>query len=421
MSLKKIFKRKKSSLGKRKQKFNPLYKFEFQRIIVDNKNDENPFFGSELSDTLFFEGEEKLKNYAFLFLGEGCEFYSFLVKRIKKSNSLLLANEETLNKYENKNHFIRLPNRDIIDSTFLLGKKWFDENQSSISQKIVNTVEDASIVFIFTGNDSFLLGMLMELLPIIKEKGKTPIVVLEKPIEGQNLSGKISLLGFISYLINLENVLIPFILLDHNKLVENNPSSGYLELKTKLRDRVMNVIVDIMIASISKNDFYTYDVSDFQHVFQDAKGLCSLVSYDIYEQINDFSNLLKVENLATNIPIDKSPLRGFICIQTTNDGLSVSNYKIFRQKYSNKDVFFAINSNRRRGTVIRGIFSFITIPQEILDSFKILNKAIIKEYDSNGELVSTSFLSSYDTLFEKEHYLIEENVTIENEDEVKEE
>ena len=82
MSLKKIFKRKKSSLGKRKQKFNPLYKFEFQRIIVDNKNDENPFFGSELSDTLFFEGEEKLKNYAFLFLGEGCEFYSFLVKRI---------------------------------------------------------------------------------------------------------------------------------------------------------------------------------------------------------------------------------------------------------------------------------------------------------------------------------------------------
>ncbi|MHA1115368.1 MAG: hypothetical protein ACTSRR_01815 [Candidatus Heimdallarchaeaceae archaeon] len=419
MSLKRILKRKKTILGTRKQKFNPLYKFDFQGIISDSRNDEKPFFGSELSDTLFFEGEEKLKDFAFLFLEESCEFYPSLTRRIKKCNSLLLANEEILNKYENKNHSIRLPSRDIINSTFSLGKKWFRENQFEVLQKIENVTGNSSIIFIFAGNDGFLFGLLMDLLPIIKKKGKTPIVILEKPLRKQDLNAEVSFLSFISYLINLENTLIPFILLDHNKLIENNPSNDYLELKNKFRDRVINIIIDITTASISKNDFYSYDLSDFLYIFQEAKGLCSLVAYDIYEQINDFTVLLKVENLASSIEIDNPPLRGFISIQTTDEGLSVANYKVFRQKYSNKDVFFAINGDKRRGTIIRGIFSFVSIPQEIVDSFNILNNIIVKEYNSDGELIGASILSSCDSLFEKEYYLIEENISKEDEEEKK--
>ncbi|MCK5141115.1 MAG: hypothetical protein KAQ70_02890, partial [Candidatus Heimdallarchaeota archaeon] len=356
-----------SLFGKKKRKekeeqpslFNGLYSFNNQNIVMNSQTSEEILHGSSISDTLFLETDTKPSSFSFIFVGNNeINLLSQMKSRLIENfpPSLIFS---ALNKYESMNEkmpFIEIPDKNLDDQTFFQGNQWYLTNKDSIEDRLSRLIRDASLVFIFVENNAFLLGMMQPLLKFIENTKTQPVLVLNLPVDEAPIDNTVSILAFIHQIMKKEEALnIPFILLDGNILLKANPNLNLIELSSKFTDRIANIFCDIILGALTPSTFYQTDLSNFIRIFENVRGPCNLVSFDIYDNKPKISNLLEQKQLhGSSFSVKNDATRGLIVIQPCNKGISTKEYRNLRDRYANLDVNISILENRNNGSIIRG-------------------------------------------------------------------
>ncbi len=390
--------------------FNALYQFNNENIINESKISDNPLNGCDISDTLYLEGEIKTSNYGFLLFGNhGCNVYSAVQKRVPDNipATLIFAENKDFTNLDERIPFLELPSKELEESTFFQGTKWFENNKEMITSQIQRLMRNTSIVFIFCENDGFIFGIVSRVLEFLRDNNIQPILSLHLPIKGSNTIKEFSILAFIQYLMDKETTYnFPFILLDENVLVEAKPSVPLETIRQKLIHREVNIVLDFVFASLIPSEFYKVDFSNFLHVFQNARGPCKLLSFDIYDDKSELSHLFKNRKYAEGFTTKTSSTRGFLFIQPGLKGIVTSEYRIVREIYANQDVVFSILRKRSRGSLIRGIFTYNELPKTLLEKYQLFSDIIVELLDEQKNPVAVQDLSQLRDLWNHDFYKI---------------
>lgn len=415
-----------SLFGKKKRKekeeqpsfFNGLYKFNHNNIIENSQSSEGILLGSEKSNTLYLETDTKHSSFGYIFAGKkGINILSQMKKRIRDNfpSTLILS---TLSEYESINDklpFIEVPIKPLEDQTFFQGNQWYLTNKERIDDRLSRLRRDVSIVFIFVENDAFLLGVLAPLLKFLENADVQPVLVLSLPSEEGTLIETVSVLTFIYSIMNKsESSNIPFILFDESILVKANPTVSWNELSSKFTNRVANVFCDIMLGSLTTSTFYQTDLSNFIRIFENVRGACNLVSFDIYDNKPTISSLLKQKQLyESSFSVKKDATRGFMIIQASKAGINTKEYRNFRSNYANLDVTISMLEKRNNGAIIRGIFTYNEIPKSLLQRYEELSELYVEILDDQNNVSEYFDLTNLEDLMSKERYRI--NIKIKEE------
>ncbi|MHA1954845.1 MAG: hypothetical protein ACW96U_12965, partial [Candidatus Heimdallarchaeaceae archaeon] len=236
--VKSIFGRRRKKVGiDVPKKYNGLYQFNHENIISDSLQTDSVLIGSDKSNTLYLEGEEKTKSFGFIFSGKkGCSILSIMKNRITNNfpESLLLASKLEIENINMKIPTLDLPETSLNNQTFSSGIKWFESNKISILGYLERTFRDISFVFLVLDNNAFTLGAVSKILEILKEKQIQAVLLLTLPMSIQESTevdkidaitrDSITVLSFIHYLMKKDfTKSFPFILTDEAKIAKYNP------------------------------------------------------------------------------------------------------------------------------------------------------------------------------------------------------
>lgn len=397
-----LSKRRKKTEANVPQKYNGLYQFNHVNIISNSLQSDTILNGCEKSNTLYLEGEVKTKPFGFIFSGKrGSQILSVMNQRLSSNlpESLILAKNVDYEPINKKIVFVELPDTPISKQTFSLGIKWFETNEVSISNYIEKTFRDISFVLLVLDNNAFSFGVISKIIEIMKKKGIQTVILLNLPVilhdsMDQEIitsitTNSISLLSFIHNLMNKKaEESIPFILLDESKILTNiSPNVSFEVLQEKMFHREANVILDLMLGSQIASKFYHTDFGSFLKIFENAKGLCNLLSLDIYDNKPLLSKIMKQMKILESIELKEKPTRGYLIIQPGPEGLSVEDYHEMRKQHTNLDVILSIQKRRNNGAIVRGIFTFFNIPKQIMRKFEILSEVIIELLNEEDEVI----------------------------------
>lgn len=420
----------KSILGRRRKKvgidvpkkYNGLYQFHHENIISDSLQTNSLLIGCDKSNTLYLEGEEKTKSIGFIFSGKkGCSILTVMKNRFTNNfpESLVLASKRNIESINIKLPSIELPETPINKQTFSSGIKWFESNKESISGYIERSFRDISFIFLILDNDAFSLGAISKILEILKEKEIQAVLLLTLPMliqdstEVENIDvitrDSVSVLSFIHYLMKKNfTESLPFILVDETRIVKNNPTGIPFDiLKEKMNHREANLLVDFMIGTQNSSEFYQTDFGSFIKIFDNVKGLCNLLSLDVYENKPLLSGVLDQKGILESYEIKDKPTRGYIIIQPGSEGLSARDYHEIRKRYANLDVIISIQKRRSNGAIIRGIFSYLEIPKQVLKKFEILSDVNIELLDEENGVVGYLDTAKLEELWLHDTYKIQ--------------
>ncbi|MHA2357783.1 MAG: hypothetical protein ACXABK_03310 [Candidatus Heimdallarchaeaceae archaeon] len=410
--LKSILSRRKKTEVDVPQLFNGLFQFQHPNIIDNSKSTEHPLSGNEFSNTLYLEGEMSRSSIGFIFAGEyGCNIFSSIKERVEKDlpSSLILSNQEQFQSLNERVPFLELPSDYSELLSFSKGIKWYDENEINIDNSLERSLRDISLVFIIVENASFLFGIISKILFKLKDKNIQPVIILHIPVDDklkttdiiqtEEMNSEVALLTFIHFLLkkNTEDN-FPFLLLDYSQLKRGNLAQMELSaLRNLLRVREANILIDFIIATQNPSQFYQIDLSNLVRIFENVRGPCKLISFDIYDNKPSLSKLFEKQPFSESFIHESDPSRGFVVIQPGPNGLLTNEYKNIRKNYENKDVILSIMNNRENGAIIRGIFSFLELPELILDRYDSLSDYAIELTVEEG----TTYLetSNFDDLW----------------------
>ena len=384
------------------KKYNGLYQFHHENIISDSLQTDSLLIGCDKSNTLYLEGEEKTKSFGFIFSGKkGSSILSIMKNRITNNfpESLLLASKLEIENINMKIPALDLPETPINKQTFSRGIKWFESNEVSITGYLERTFRDISFVFLVLDNNAFILGAISKILEMLKEKEIQAVLLLTLPMSIQDSTDvekidaitrdSISVLSFIHYLMKKNfTESLPFILVDETRIVKNNPTGIPFDiLKEKMNHREANLLVDFMIGTQNSSEFYQTDFGNFIKIFDNAKGLCNLLSLDVYDNNPLLSGVIDQKGILESYEIKDKPTRGYMIIQPGPEGLSVTEYHEIRKRYTNLDVIISIQKRRSNGAIIRGILSYFEIPKQVLKRFENLSDVIIELLNEEDKVV----------------------------------
>ena len=94
-------------------------------------------------------------------------------------------------------------------------------------------------------------------------------------------------------------------------------------------------------------------------------------------------------------------------IQPGPEGLSAGHYHEIRKRYANLDVIISIQKRRSNGAIIRGIFSYLAIPKQVLKKFEILSDVVIEILNENDEVVGYLDTSKLEEIWLHDSYKIQ--------------
>jgi len=406
----------KSFISKRRKKedldiptiFNGFYQFNHENIINKSKTSEIPFIGCDISDTLHLVEEQSPSGFSFILTGKlGCEIYSAIQNRSEEKSPplLMFADSDDITQLSKKIPSIELPSRTLDESTFSLGVKWFESNKEQIRNHIDRSLRNVSAVFVFCENDGFIFGLVSQLIQLASGKNILLIPVIHLPIQGENVVNDFSALTFIHYLMNdkiAKNT--PFILVDEGLLFKAN--EPLKSLRKKLYYRETNILLDLLLGSLTPSEFYNVDFSNFIRIFESAKGPCKLLSFDVYEDKPDISYLLGTKAFSESFPTEINPTRGYLVIQPGPKGLTTKNYRSFRNHFANLDVIFSILKKRSNGSLIRGIFTFNDPPKLLLGRYSLLADIVVELLDEQKQSKGVFDLSVLDEIWNHDYYIV---------------
>ena len=404
------------------KKYNGLYQFHHENIVSDSLQTDSVLMGCDKSNTLYLEGEEKTKSFGFIFSGKkGCSILTVMKNRLVNNfpESLLLASKINIEAIAMKIPSLELPETPVNKQTFSSGIKWFESNKESILGYIERTFRDISFIFLVLDNDAFSLGAISKILEILKEKEIQAVLLLTLPMSIQHPTevekidtitrDSVSVLSFIHYLMNRDfTESLPFILLDESQIAKNHPSNIPFDiLKEKMYHREANILLDFMIGTQNSSEFYQTDFGNFIKTFDNAKGLCNLLSLDVYDNNPLLSSVLEQKGILESYEIKDKPTRGYMIIQPGPEGLSAGHYHEIRKRYANLDVIISIQKRRSNGAIIRGIFSYLAIPKQVLKKFEILSDVVIEILNENDEVVGYLDTSKLEEIWLHDSYKIQ--------------
>jgi hypothetical protein len=420
----------KSILGRRRKKvgedvpknYNGLYHFQHENIISESLQTDSVLIGCDKSSTLYLEGEEKTSSFGLIFTGKrGCSILTTMKNRStnKFPESLLLASQSDSETVNMKIPTLELPETPINKRTFLGGIKWFESNQVNISGYLERTFRDVSFIFLILDNDAFNLGATSKIIEQLKVKGIQAAILLIYPPSIYEVTGNeeiyetivdtVSVLSFIHHIMKEDfTKSLPFILLEESKLIKNNLTDIPLDvLKEKMHHRVANIIMDLMMGTHNSSEFYQTDFGNFTRIFNNAKGLCNLLSLDIYDNNPLLSGVINQKGILEAFDMKEKPTRGYMIIQPGPEGLTAEDYQEIRKQYVNLDVVLSIQKRRSNGALIRGIFSYLEIPKQVLNMYKILSEVNIELLNEENEIVGYLDTAKLDELWLHDTYKIQ--------------
>ncbi len=421
--LKSVFsKRRKKTKEDVPKKYNGLYQFDHENIINDSLQTDAVLNGCVKSNTLYLDGELKTKSFGLIFSGKrGCEILSVMKERLTDNfpESLVIAEKGDCELLDKKIPSLEVPENPTSKQTFSMGIKWFKTNQVSFRSYIERTFRDVSFIFLVLDNNAFNFGVISKIIEILKEKEIQAVLLLNFPIvlpismdtDEINLITResVSVLSFIHYLMKKDSSeSFPFIIFDESMLIKQSSMDLKLDvLREKMIHREANLLVDIMIGSQISSEFYRTEFGSFTRTFENAKGLCNLFSLDIYDNKPLLSEIVKQRKILESFEMKDKSTRGFIIIQPGPNGLPTSDFSKIREQYSNLDVIFSVQKRRENGAVVRGIFSYIDLPKQILNRFGILSEVIIELVDEGDSVTGYLDTAKLEDLWAHDTYRIQ--------------
>lgn len=421
--LKSVFGKRRKKIGENvPQKYNGLYQFNHGNIINDSLQTNTILNGCTKSNTLYLEGEVKTKSFGFIFTGKrGCKVLSVMKERLTGNfpDSLLLAEKGDCELIDKKISFIEIPENQVTKQTFSKGIEWFEINQVSINGYIERSFRDVSFIFLVLDNNAFSMGVISKIIEILKEKEIQAVLLLNFPADppdsidreeiNQITRNSVSVLSFIHYLMNKDSSeSLPFIIFNESTLIKQNSMNEEIDiLREKMIHREANLLIDFMIGSQISSEFYRTDFGNFIKTFENTKGLCNLLSLDIYDNKPNLSELLKQKKILETFESKDKSTRGYLIIQPGSEGLPTSVYHEIRKQYSNLDIVLSVQKRRENGAVVRGIFSYLDIPKQILNKFGILSEVIIELLDEEDSVTGYLDTSKLEDLWIHDIYRIQ--------------
>ncbi len=366
--------------------FNGLYKFDHSNIISDKE-----LKGCEISETLFIEGDIKESPIGLVF---GENYGLNILKSIKKRfnnqlpSSLVITAPSGNSDVYSQLPLIELPPLSEEEMTFFQGKKWYKANEERINSYVDKIIKNKSLVFLFPENNAFVLGLFEEIALYILNSDKQPVMFVHLPIAEKNIINEFSVMTFLYGLSRKsQKNHLPYVLIDDEKLIKSNPNKDSEEILATFIQREANLIADFIIGLQQPSEFYQVDQSNFLRIFKDARGICRLISFDVFDNNPELSHLLAKIDKADSFPLKTRATRGFFLIQPGPSGLTTANYRRIRESFSNSDVIFSFLQKRENGAILRGILAYNILPREVLKRLENLGKLSISLYDELGNRI----------------------------------
>ena len=366
--------------------FNGLYRFNHSNIIADKNLN-----GCEISDTLFIEGDIKESTIGLVF-GEnyGLNILKNMKERFNNQfpSSLVITTPSGNSDIYSKLPSIEIPSLSEEEMTFFQGKKWYTANEERINSYVDKLISNKSLVFLFPENNAFVLGLFEEIALYILSSGKQPVMFVHLPIAEKNITDEFSIMTFLYGLSRKsQKNPLPYVLVDDEKLIKNNQNKDSEEVLATFVRREANLIADFIIGLQQSSEFYRVDQSNFLRIFKEARGICRLISFDVYDNNPELSNLLTKIHEGDSFPSKSKATRGFFLIQPGPSGLTTASYRLIRESFSNSDVIFSFMQKRENGAILRGILSYNILPREVLKRLENLGKLSINLYDELGNRI----------------------------------
>jgi len=366
--------------------FNGLYRFNHSNII--NDKDLN---GCEISETLFIEGDIKESPIGLVF---GENYGLSILKNIKKRfngqlpPSLVITTPSGDSDTYSKLPSIELPSLSEEEMTFFQGKKWYTANEERINSYVDKLISNKSLVFLFPENNAFVLGLFEEIALYILNSNKQPVMFIHLPVAEKNIIEEFSIMTFIYGLLRKsQKSHLPYVLVDDTKLIKNNQNKDSEEVLATFAQREANLIADFIVGLQQPSEFYQVDQSNFLRIFKDARGICRLISFDVYDNNPELSHFLAKIDEGDSFPLKTKATRGFFLIQPGPKGLTTASYRRIRESFSNSDVIFSFLQKRENGAILRGILTYNILPREVLKRLESLGKLLINLYDELGNRI----------------------------------
>ena len=407
--MKSIFQRNKNKEEDSPKKFNGFLEFNHSGIIVNSKTAEVPLLGCETSDSLFLETTNKDSSIGLILTGEyGKGLFKGLRERIKNqlSSALYVGFNDSLSDLSDISRVI-LPKENKPIMSFSQGKKWYKMNETRVVSVVDKIIRSKSLLFVFLDNNPFILGMMQGVLEHIKALKIQPILFLHLPDGESDFSSTFSVLAFVYNILKKESKLnTPIVLIDDKHAVKQNSNTSIEELSEKLLFREANVIADIMFGTSMNSEFYHTDFSNFSRIFENLKGICSLFSFDIYDNNPDLSKLFTLSDKSSSYSGKQKPTRGYVFIQPGPDGLRTDSYQKIREFIGNSDIILSILNKRGNGALVRGIISYVSTPKVLIDRFSKLDKITVELYDSENQKITVNDEQLFDEVLKANEYKV---------------
>jgi len=407
--MKSIFQRAKNKEEDFPKKFNGFLEFNHSGIIVNSKTAETPLIGCETSDSLFLETTNKDSSIGLILTGEyGKGLCKGFRKRIKNqlSSALYIGFNGTLSDLSDISRVI-LPEENKPIMSFSQGKKWYKMNEARVVSYIDKIIRSKSLLFVFLDNNPFILGVMQSVLEHIKASKIKPILFLHLPADESDFSRTFSVLAFVYNILKKESRLdTPIVLIDDKYALKQNSNTTLEELSEKLLFREANVIADIMFGTSMNSEFYHTDFSNFGRIFENLKGICSLFSFDAYDNNPDLSKLFKLSDKSSSYSGKQKPTRGYVFIQPGPEGLKTDSYQKIREFIGNSDIILSILNQRGNGALVRGILSYVSTPKVLTDKFSKLDKITVELYDSENQKIIVNDEQLFDEVLNANEYKV---------------
>ncbi len=405
--MKAILKRGKKKDRDYPKQVNGFLEFNYRGIISDNRTEENPLIGCESSDTLYLEGEYRETPVSLILTGSYGEAISEnLNKRFSNSNpSAIYLGFNTDFQKSSDLPSIVLPPEDREINSFLQGKNWYQKNEERIKSYVKKAIRNTSIAFIFLDNNPFILGLMQNVITYIKDMKTQPVLFLHLPSEVDKINEEFSILAFIYNILKKETSFnAPIVIVDEKYALKLNSNISIEEMRNMIIQREANLIADLLLGISQSSNFYHTDQSNFDRIFRESNGICQLFSLDIYDNNPDLSYLFKRHKKACSFLSTEKPTRGYVIIQSGNEGLKTEIYQNIREFYGNSDVILSILSKRANGAIIRGVYSFISTPRNLLDRYSKFDKVSVLLYDIEDQVKAVTKEKLYEEVLNAKRF-----------------